>query len=228
MLVIGVVLCFSSLVGYSQEAPQSDTTEFTFGIDFSRKSYLLGDLAVIVQGNRSGVGMSRVFRELGFSNGFGMSIESYAPIMPMAFLNYGIGYSNKGFRFSPDELDSDVHFRMNFIEVPLFLSYELPELRAVDFRFLIGTQLSYMFGANQNGDYSPSLLENRTLHIYDAENFTPFDFGLLFGMSFEYKAFYLRFKGVVGTVMLDAPNTGQFNAFSLDVGVFPFRLIQQK
>lgn len=223
-----VLLCFFAFAGNAQDVSNSDTTDFAFGIDFSRKSYLLGDLAVTIQGNRSGVGMSRAFRELGFNNGFGVSIESYTPVMPMAFFNYGIGYSNKSFRFSPEEQDVDVHFKLNFIEVPLFLSYELPELRSVDFRFLIGTQLSYMFGANRHGEYSTSMLENRTLHVFNEENFTPFDFGLLFGLSFEYKAFYLRCKGVVGTVMLDAPNTGQFNAFSLDIGVFPFRLIQQK
>ena len=211
-----------------QEADTSRAGGFNFDIDFSRVSYMLGDVMVVGNYCRTFVGMSRDYQDLSAAHGFGINFESYTPLMPKAFFNYGVGYTNKGFTHTPPPLGQAIDYRLHYLEVPFYLSYELPELRDLDLRFCIGGQLSYLVHASSSGPLDELRAMEYGRHIFEPDGFTALDIALLFGLSIERGKFFGRARGVVGSAMVSAPNTGQMTAFHLDLGYFPFRRTQRK
>jgi len=212
----------------AQDTDSLRTNAFNFDIDFSRVSYLLGDVMVVGNYCRSFVGMSRDYQDLTAAHGYGISFESYTPLMPKAFLNYGVGYTNKGFTHTPPPLGQAIDYRLHYVEVPFYLSYELPELRDLDLRFCIGGQLSYLAHATSTGSLDELRAMEYSRHIFEPDGFTRLDLALLFGLSIERGRFFSRARGVVGSAMVSPPNTGQMTAFYLDLGYFPFRRSQRK
>jgi hypothetical protein len=223
------VLVLSSILPslFAQVEDSVQTGVFNFDIDFSRASYLLGDVMITGSYIRSGVGMSRDYQDLTATDGIGVGIESYMALLPKAFFNYGLSYARKGFTHTPPSLGSGITYHMHYIEAPFFLSFELPELREMDFRICVGGQLSYLADAGFSGDLEGLRALPYDRHIFEPDRFTELDIALLFGLSVERGPIYCRARGVVGSAMVSAPNTGQLTSFYFDLGFFPFRLTKR-
>lgn len=192
--------------------------------------YYINDIYLIGGLNQSGIFWSYNHRDLSYSGGFQANIESYVPLMRKAFFNYGFGYAQRRFNHHVSTINGrkQVQFVNHIIEIPLYFSYELPIIPDVDFRFLLGTQLSFRLNSSQRNPY-PELTEMMpNQFIYDVAKFKNFDFGMLFGLSGEYKDFFLRFRSYVGVVNLTSTETGMFNSFYIDFGYFFLRNWRKK
>jgi hypothetical protein len=207
---------------YTEENGKSKTK------DFSILEYLINDTYVTGGINRGGVFWSNEFRNLEYENGLQLGIEGYTPIAKKAFLNIGFSYAQRNFSHSPitNNTKETITFRNHFIEMPIFLSHELPEFKQIDFRFILGIQFAYRFAGSQKKSYSSETMSNS--FFYKQENFKRFDGGLNFGLSGEYQDIYFRLRSFVGHNSIYGADTGMLNAFYIDFGFFLFRNLKNR
>jgi hypothetical protein len=186
-------------------------------INWTNLPYFMDDLMFIGGLNRSDLHYSEDFKNIRVANGWNIGVENYYPLIPKAFLHYGLNISRQSFT----HFGHSVNIRQ--LNLPLIMAYELPVFRNFDFRFLLGGQLSffrrgeYEFGQTVTPDFNL---------LFDDRNFQSFDFGMNFGLSMEYNDFYGRLRNYTGTRKLDLTDTGMLSSWHIELGYFPFRKLR--
>ena len=206
----------------SGEVPQS-VELFSTPSDklFKRLPYFFDDIMVVFGVSNSGVYYTPNYESLAHVPGLKLGLESYFPVFPRAFLHFGVLGNRRGF----EHASAGRTFNSLFIEMPLFLSYELPELEFMDWRFIAGTKFAYLM-STESLDSGAGHQEAEDLFHYDPESFNHLDWGFYVGMSFEKRNFYLRISSYTGVVKLVPTDQGMRAEFSLDLGFFPFRSLR--
>ncbi|MBX2946553.1 MAG: outer membrane beta-barrel protein [Cyclobacteriaceae bacterium] len=198
---------------------QNKTRKKIWPIDWNNLPYSFDDMTLLVGINTSGIYYSNNYRELSYITGYSIGVEDFIPVFERAFFHFGLKYTRRGFEHS----DYHVKFKTHNIDVPLFLSYELPALRMNDLRLLIGSQLVFRTGSTTEGAYtSPG-----DYYRYYPTQFSNFDFGFMFGLSAEFNNFYTTVRSFSGFVKLMPDDTGMNSTFSLEVGYFIFRNLRK-
>lgn len=105
-------------------------------------------------------------------------------------------YSQKGTKWTTESslADSEVKLKLNYLEVPVNLVFNLTE----DFDFQLGPYVGYLLNANGEGQVVYGSGSFQTKDELDKENFNAFDFGLQGGMRFFLKPVYLGFNYKLG------------------------------
>ncbi len=110
-------------------------------------------------------------------------------------------FSQKGTRFSMENslLDTEFTLKLNYIEVPVNLVYNL----AKDFDFQLGPYIGFLAGSKADGKV---VIGNNTLEAgdeIDTDKFKPVDFGLQGGLRFFLNPVYLGFTYKYGLSRVD-------------------------
>jgi hypothetical protein len=191
--------------------------------------YLIDDIYITAGINRGGIFYSNYYQELKYKNGLQFAMNTYTPISDKAFLNGGIGFAHRGFLHQPryEEERYDIDFTTNFLEIPIYVSYELPEFSRVDFRFYLGAQFNFLLYKNQNNSYPEGMLNNPNVFMYNTDRFKTFDAGFRFGVSAEYNDFILQFSSFSGVNNIYSSEQGMLNTFNIDIGYFFMRKIRK-
>lgn len=179
--------------------------------------YFLDDVMIVGGINRSGLYFSDQFRELSYGNGYNIGFEGYLPLGKITFWNYGVHFSRRSFHHFQG---SKVRFDNQYLDFPLYVSFGLPELKSIDWRFFLGAQITYRLSSNQNGEY-PILGED--FFYFELTRFKNLDGGMTFGLSGEAKDFFFRLRSYVGVNNLDDFDQGAMNTFQIEMGYFLFR-----
>lgn len=185
--------------------------------------YFMDDIQLIGGLNTAGLYMSDNYRNLSYAKGFQFGLESYIPVGQIIFFNYGVHFSQRNFMYKDDL------FKNNFIDIPLYVSYELPVLKSVDLRFFLGWQFSYRLSSVSDQRYFEEGGSGN--EYYKVDDFNRFDTGWTFGLSGEYKSIFFRARSYVGlggispTTIIDGKTNikGTFNSIGLEAGYFLFR-----
>jgi hypothetical protein len=204
----------------NKTAKTSKTEKKGFNINWYDLPYTFDDLSIIIGITNSNLYYSNHYRELSFTPGFSIGAEDFFPVFNKAFLHVGLKYTQLGFEHSAYA----VKFTTHNIDIPFFLSYELPELRSFDLRLLIGTRFLFRTGSTTRGNYPPS----EDIYRFRPSQFSPFDFGFVFGLSAEYQNFYTSLRGYTGMIKLAPDDTGMNTSYSIDFGYFIFRNLRNK
>lgn len=191
-----------------------------FRINWYNLPYAFDDLSIMVGFTNSNLYYSNHYRELSFTPGFTIGAEDFFPVFDKAFLHVGLKYTQLGFEHSA----YDMVFTTHHIDVPFFLSYELPELREIDFRLLIGSRFLFRTGSTIKGSYPAA----SDIYRFIPTQFSHFDFGFTFGLSAEYKNFYTSLRGYTGFIKLMPDDTGMNTSYGLELGYFIFRNLRNK
>jgi hypothetical protein len=187
----------------------------------SKISYILDDTYVTGGMNRSGIYMSKHFRDLGHQTGFHFGIEQYYPLLGKAFLISGIQYSQRNFVYRP--LGNSVFVSNGFIDIPIVAGFELPVFREYDLRLLLGGQVGVRAHSSVRGDYEAITLQMPRAMVYESPHFRRFDMGYQYGLSAEVANFLVRVRIYTGLNNLDRRDQGMLSSFHLDCGYFLFR-----
>lgn len=184
--------------------------------------FMFDDMTLIVGINRSGLFYTENYRELSHVGGYTIGVEDFIPVFERAFFHFGVKYARRGFEHSRHS----IKFKTHNIDMPLFLSYELPAMRMYDLRLLFGTQTTYRTGSTMQGVY-PATSPTGPFYRYMPTSFRHFDFGFTFGLSAEHNDFYFRLRGFSGFVNIMPDDTGMNSSFSLEIGYFILRNLRQ-
>jgi hypothetical protein len=178
--------------------------------------YFMDDITLIAGLNYGGIYMSNHYREMSYASGFQIGVESYVPVARIVFVNYGLHYAQRNFQYQGRLTQN------SFLDFPVFASFELPELRSVDLRFLLGGQVSYRLSSKTE---NPFAQEPSSTGVFPSkpDEYKHFDLGWTFGISGEYRSVYFRLRSYVGLNNIDPRDQGSLNSFHLDVGYFLFR-----
>ncbi|MDO8966351.1 outer membrane beta-barrel protein [Algoriphagus sp.] len=182
------------------------------------RSYFLKDLSFYAGANSSGLLFSNYHRDLEYKGGFQFGVQEIYPLGKKTFLNFGLQYSKRGLRHSKYQ----VEFDNSYFDVPVSVSFELPELRSLDFRFYLGGQFSTLVNAKQRGIYP-----DNTLVAFNGSKFSPTDGGFIFGITIERFDFFLRAGSYIGFRKLVPWDTGAPNSFGVDLGYYLFRSLRK-
>jgi hypothetical protein len=192
------------------------------GIDWNNLPYLFDDMTIVFGLSRSGLYYTENYRELSHIGGWSIGVEDFLPVFDRAFFHFGLKYAQRGFEHERHS----IKFITHNIDMPLFLSYELPALRSFDFRLLFGGQFTLRTGSERKGSYiSPGFGDS--YYFYRPSEFNRYDFGFTFGLSAEHNNIYFRLRGFSGYRKLMPDDTGMNSAFSAEVGYFVFRNLRK-
>ena len=222
LLLVFLTFFWSSVQIHAQDASNEELAKEELEEKentWSNLPYFMDDLKVMIGFNRSGIYWSDQFRDLSYGSGLLFGIEGFIPMGNISFFHYGMHFSTRNFSHL-----SQVSFRTNHLDFPIFASFSLPEFRSIDWRFLLGTQLSARVGASQSGVYP---IGPQDQFQFDTNDFKNFDGGMFFGLSAEKNDFYFRLRSYVGVNKLDRKDQGGMNAFYIDFGYFLFRRYRQ-
>ncbi|WP_194774484.1 outer membrane beta-barrel protein [Pararhodonellum marinum] len=210
---------FSFLIIVQNAFSQTDTLTVKDEIkvkNWNNLPYFMDDLMLIVGLNRGGIHFSNEFKDLSFASGYQIGVEGFLPLGNITFFDYGIHFSNRNFIHNPQ----DILFESYFLDLPIYVSFSLPELRSIDLRLLLGAQFSSRLGTRQS---KPYVLNDPEMFYYIPSQFKNFDFGMTFGLSGEVGDFYGRLRGYVGANNFYSQEQGAYSAFSIEMGYFIFR-----
>lgn len=180
--------------------------------------YFLDDLMVVVGYSRSGIYMSRFYPDTKRIGGLVLGVENYFPVLPKAFLHYGVHTTSRGLLHTP----YDVKLRTQYVDVPLFLSYELPELRQYNLSIQLGMQYSGQLSARLRNDYPETSSFN-----YELAQLRKHHLGYVFGLSLEHKSWYGRVRMLPNLSKLVANDQGMNTSLQIEFGFFPFRNLRR-
>jgi hypothetical protein len=216
-----ICLCFVfSNLSYGKN-PDSDNDK-VLSISLYKKNklaslpYFVDDIQIIGGLNYGGLYMSRQYQNLNYTGGFNVGVESLLPIGQIIFLNYGVHFAQRNFQYRNSQ------FTNNFIDLPLYASYELPILKEIDLRFFLGSQFNYRLSST-NGEFTAENPPQTDYFQFNTNDFKRFDFGWTFGLSGEYRSVFFRLRSFVGTRKLDIKDQGTMNTFNMELGYFLFR-----
>lgn len=186
--------------------------------------YYADDFLITAGLNNGGLYFNKNNFETTYGYGSHFGVEHYQSLGMNLFANYGLHFNNTNFR----QRSTDMDFSLYRLELPFFVSYEIPELRKFDFRFLLGGQFSYLLNATRSRDYTQEeITGDNTIFIYDPSGFRRFDMGLFFGLSMEIDNYYFRIGSTINVNKLDPNEQGMIHSLHLTVGVFPFRYLRK-
>lgn len=216
-----------SIIANTQIFSQETTSEVVFedsGNQISEKKkkklpYFMDDVMVVGGINQSGLYFSNNYRNLAYQTGFNIGFEKYFPMPRVLFISTGVHYTHRNLRHKVN----NVIFINRYIDLPAFFTFALPEFRKVDFRFLVGTQLSFKLNSKQVNQYTSDNISNDAVTTYSKSDFNVFDIGWVFGASAEYQNFIFRLRSNIGTTNFIKRDPGSFNTVTFDVGYFIFR-----
>lgn len=203
----------------------SDSLSFS-ALNRPKTLFLLDDIYIMGGAGFSGIYYSNHFRRLSGAPGFSFGIERYFSLKGISILNAGINISQRNFMLKTN--DDPININNTFLDIPVMVAFELPVLKQLDFRFLLGAYGSYRLHSKIHGDYKFALSENPELFHYQTTDFNNFDFGWQFGLSMEYKNILVRVRSYSGFVKLDRKDQGMLSTFNLEVGYFLFRTFKPK
>lgn len=187
-------------------------------LNWGNMPFIFDDLMIIGGINKSNIHYSQNYRELGDINGFNVGLEVYTPVWEKAYLHIGTQIARRGFTHTMHS----VEFRTTHIDIPMFLSYELPPFPKYDIRLLIGSQFSFRTSTNQIGGYSTNSTNINDFH-YKPDDFRDFDWGMTWGLSGEINKFTLRLRSYIGLTKVVRSDQGMNSAFMIEGGYFLFR-----
>lgn len=204
---------------------QEDTLKFS-ALNKSKLEFLLDDTYLFGGVLTSGIYYSNNFRALQYGNGFVFGIEQYFPTSGKVFFSAGMNVTQRNFSYLLSA--PNIQVRNTYLDVPLGAAFELPILRSLDFRIILGSNTGVRLHSVVRGDYNALLEENPEMFVYDVNDFHRFDFGWIFGLSAEYQNILLRFRSYSGFGKLDRKDQGMLNSFNFEVGYFLFRGLNRK
>ncbi|PRY85703.1 outer membrane protein with beta-barrel domain [Mongoliibacter ruber] len=213
--IILIIFILFPVSGFSQEEDQ-EIEETENILDLSNLPYFLNDVMIIGGVNSSGIYWSNHFRDLTMAGGFNLGLEGFIPLGQVSFIDYGVHFAQRNFRHS----QQNILIKNNHLDFPLYVSFMLPELRTIDWRFFLGTQFSYRLSSNLSENYSPFIMND---FQYDPQRFNRFDTGMTFGLSGEVGNFFFRARSYVGVSKLDRAEQGAMFSMMLEGGYFLFR-----
>ena len=224
IIILVLVITQVGFVTFSQENSK-DTIIFS-ALNKSKLQFFLDDTYFFGGIATTGIYYSNNFRDLKYTNGFVLGIEQYFPLSGKVFLSTGINISQRNFI----HLKKSPNIRINnlYLDVPVTTAFELPILRNLDFRLILGANIGFRTNSTIKGDYHLILENNPDVFIYNKNDFHRIDFGWIFGLSAEYKNFIFRFRSYSGFVKLDNKDQGMLNSFNFEIGYFLFRSFNNK
>lgn len=171
--------------------------------------------------NSSGVYTSKYRHDLSMGAGFQFFAGAYLPYADNMFLHVQLGLSFQ--QFQQKAGDNSLNFSMLFLELPVYISAQLPMSNSFESRFLLGWQSNLMLNATQKGEYPEFWGDDDSRLMYKTADFMRVDFGLYFGFAAEYRKWMIRTSCHVGINSLINSDTGMLNTFKLEIGYFLFR-----
>ena len=217
-----VILLITGFSAFSQSDP-SDTLTFS-ALDKTKFQFFLDDTYVFAGLNIAGIYYSNNFRDLEYKPGFAFGIEQYFPLSRKAFLSTGINVSERNFSFSQGA--QEVQVNNLYVDLPISTAFELPVLRRLDLRLLVGANIGIR--ANSSISSVTTIDSNPDIFVYNINDFHRIDFGWTFGLSSEYRNVIFRFRSYSGLVKLDAKDQGMLSSLNFEIGYFLFRTINNK
>jgi hypothetical protein len=184
-------------------------------------SYAKEDISFGVGVNTSGIYISKYRRDTKMGLGTQIFSGIYLPYSDNMFFHAQLGISYQ--QYQHRALNNLIHVDLFFLELPLFISAQLPISNTVETRFLLGWQSNLTLGSNQKGAYPENWASDGSGIEYTSGNMMRTDFGLYFGLGAEYKRWMFRFSGFTGIRKIVESDTGMINTFKLEIGFFPFR-----
>jgi len=211
-----LTLFFGLLSSQPVQSQNTDTLTFT-ELDRTPLSFLLDDTYIIGGLNYGGLYYSNHFRQLHYMPGFNLGIEQIIPLTGRMMLSTGFHYAQRSFEHSSHS--GRTVFMNHFIDLPGAAAFALPIGLGLNFRLILGANLSIRLASSQLGNYTGDDPEFR----YDVNRFQPFDMGWFFGFSAEYKRLLARFRCYSGFARIDRGDQGMFNTVSIELGYYVFR-----
>jgi len=225
-----IILLFfiSTTTYYSQEdeintsnnASLEEEEEVSKKFDFP---YYLDDLVIVAGLNNGGIYFNKNNSETTYGYGSHFGVEHYQSPGMNLFINYGLHFNNTNFR----QRSADIEFSLYRLQAPIFVSYEIPELREFDFRFLLGFEFSYLLNASMSRAYNAFEQASPDFFNYQPNKFSKFDAGLFFGLSVERDNYYFRIGSTINVINLDPNEQGMIHQLHLTLGAFPFRFLRK-
>ena len=212
------LLCVNT---YSISQEVEDTMKFG-NAPLSRISILLDDTYFTGGLNISGLYYSNNFRNLSYAPGFFVGVEHYFPTTAKFFTNVGLNITKKSFTHKY-QAENRLTYNNLYLDIPITFSYELPMLRSLDFRMLLGLFGSARLASWTNDEYNTEYLNGNSNFIYDHEDFKSIDVGWLFGASIEFGNYMARVRCFSSWNKLHKVEQGMINNISFDFGYFFFR-----
>ncbi|MCC5944913.1 MAG: outer membrane beta-barrel protein [Bernardetiaceae bacterium] len=199
---------------------KTDSTKQKLSFKLSPLPYIFDDVMLVGGLSSSGLTYSKNHRNLRPTQDFHVGLGGYFPAFSKANVNIELHYAQRGFSH---QLSETAVFRKHYLQMPIFVAFELPVFRNIDWRFLVGTQVSTLLHSNQLSDYAPSDLSNEDNFIYNTDQFSRLHYGIVFGVSFEYRDFYFRLRNYIGNRKLIETERGMPYALNIEFGHFLFR-----
>ena len=191
-------------------------------LDLRNLPYEFDDIMLVVHGNRTGLQFSKDYKNLNYSNGFGIGLEAIVPVVEKIFFHYGLIYSSHN--FTQNSGVNELRFNQQFLEVPTMFAWEMPIFRQWDWRIHLGANTRYMLKAQRtSGEY----IEGENWVVFDENEFWRWDLHFNFATSIERYNCYLRLRGTFGTFPLFSGATESRAGFYLDFGYFLFRNLRR-
>lgn len=214
LLVLSLFLI--SFSAKSQEEKSSHWQSLKQSLNYAKE-----DISFGVGVNTSGIYMSRYRKETNAGAGLQVFSGIYLPYSDNMFFHAQLGLAYQ--QFQHRALDNTVNIDLFFLELPLFISAQLPVSNAFETRFLLGWQSNLLLGSNQRGAYPENWSDHGTGITYSHNNLMRADFGFYFGFGVEYQRWMFKASGFAGIKKIVEPDTGMINTFKLEIGFFPFR-----
>jgi hypothetical protein len=211
-----VSLLLMSTCSLSQNERHSSWHNFKQSLGYAKEDINFG-LGV----NTSGIYMSKYRRDTEMGAGGQIFSGIYLPYSDNMFFHAQLGLAYQ--QFQHNALNSKINIDMFFLELPLFISAQLPISNTVETRFLVGWQSNLLIGSNQRGSYTENWSSEGSGIQYNPNNLMRADFGFYFGFGIEYQRWLFRVSGFTGIKKLVEIDTGMINTFKLEIGFFPFR-----
>ncbi len=184
-------------------------------------SYAKEDINFGVGSNTSGIYTSKYRRETSMGAGAQIFSGIYLPYSDNMFFHTQIGLAYQ--QFQHHTIESALSVDMFFLELPLYISAQLPVANAFETRFHLGWQSNFLLGSNLRGQYPENWSAEDSGIEYVSNQLLRADFGFYFGFGVEYQKWMFRVSGFTGIKKIVEKDSGMLNTFKIDIGFFPFR-----
>lgn len=222
-IIHSIFLLCSLLPGFLlAQNEEVDTMSFSLSEGVGKYTLFLDDTYFVAGGALSGIYYSNNFKHLSYTTGYFIGVEQYFPLPGKLFANAGLNFSNRPFLHNYSN-ESNIRINNYFIDLPISTAYELPTLRNMDLRLILGLFGSLRLGSSVSESYPGWYIDDAAGFIYETSEFKRTDFGWVFGASMEYKNYLIRLRCFSGWNNLQIGEQGMLNSFTMDFGYFFFR-----
>lgn len=211
-----IFIFLTSLNTHSQEERLSHWQNFKQSLTYAKEDVNFGAGV-----NISGIYTSKYRKETSMGAGAQFFTGIYLPYSDNMFFHaqLGLGYQ----QFQHHAFERTINIDMFLLELPLYISAQLPVSNIFETRFLLGWQSNLILGSNQRNDYPEDWSIDGSGIEYSPNNLMRADFGFYFGLGVEYQKWLFKVTGFTGIKKIIAADTGMINTFKLEIGFFPFR-----